>query len=380
MKIPILDLKVQYESIKDEIDSAVARVIKSQNFILSQEVDLLEDEISGYIGVKYAAGVASGTDALYIALRALDIGKGDSVITTPFTFFATCGAISIVGANPIFVDIEPDTYNIDPDKIEKLLRTTDPEKRAAIKAIIPVHLYGQCAQMDKIMKIANKHGLKVIEDAAQSIGAGLNGKQAANWGDVGILSFFPSKNLGGFGDGGMIVSNNKEIIDRVKRLRVHGSSDQYVHDEIGYNSRLDSIQAAVVRVKLKKLDKWIEERRKIASQYNSAFKSLGIKIPLLADKKRHTFHQYTIGVEKRDNFIKRLILNGIAARVYYPIPMHLQACYKELGYKKGDFPISEEASRKVISLPVYPELTSEEREYIIKNVREIAKNRDSDRF
>ncbi|NQT32915.1 MAG: DegT/DnrJ/EryC1/StrS family aminotransferase [Candidatus Omnitrophica bacterium] len=370
MEIPLLDLKAQYRSIKSEIDQVLSKVVESQYFILSGEVASLEKEVSDYCDVPSAAGVASGTDALILALRALGIGKGDAVITTPFTFFATAEAVSILGARPFFVDIDPGTYNIDPDKVEELLQNMDPGTRRTVKAIIPVHLYGQCADMARIMDIAKKYDLKVIEDSAQAIGATYKGKKAASFGDAGCLSFFPSKNLGGFGDGGMIVSPDASVIEEVKMLRVHGSKEMYIHEEIGYNSRLDSLQAAILRIKLKKLDAWLDARRSIAEKYNEAFAEMGIITPMVAEENTHTYHQYTIAVQDRDELLEHLDKNGIAARVYYPVPLHLQPCYKCLEYSIGSFPVSEEKAEKVLSLPVYSELTGEQIEYIIRTVKD----------
>ncbi len=369
MEIPLLDLQSQYQSMKREIDAAIKEVVDSQYFVLSKEVSSLEEEVASYTGVKYGAGVNSGTDALVIALRAAEIGAGDEVITSPFTFFATSESVSLLGAKPVFVDIDPETYNIDPEKIEEYLKTT----KSKVKAIIPVHIYGQCADMDRIMELAKKYDLKVIEDCAQSIGATYKGKKAGSFGDAGCFSFFPSKNLGGFGDGGMVVSNDKEIIEHTKSLRVHGSTKQYIHDEIAYNSRLDSLQAAILRVKLRKLDGWLAGRRNIAEKYNKAFSSVDIKVPSVGEGNVHTYHQYTIAVERRDELLKYLNDSGIAARVYYPVPLHIQPCYKELGYAKGSLPVAEEMSEKVISLPVYPELTEEKINYITKTVKDFFK-------
>jgi len=369
MNIPLLDLQAQYKSIKKDIDKAIARVVDSQCFILSDEVKDLEKEIAEYTGVSAAAGVASGTDALILALRALGIGKGDAVITTPFTFFASSESISILGARPVFVDIDPITFNIDPNKVEALLRNTHDSIRNTIKAILPVHLYGQCADMTRIMAIASKYGLDVVEDSAQAIGAVHKCKKAGSFGKAGCLSFFPSKNLGGFGDGGMIVSSDIPFIEEIKKLRVHGSVKQYVHEEIGYNSRLDSIQAAILRVKLRELDRWLEGRRAIAGRYNEAFAPLGIQLPVTGEGNTHTFHQYTIAVPEREKLMAHLEAKGVSARVYYPIPLHLQECNKDLGYKKGDFPVSEGLAQKVLSLPVYPELSEGEIEYIINVVK-----------
>ena len=385
MEIPLLDLQSQYQSMKREIDAAIKEVVDSQYFVLSKEVSSLEEEVASYTGVKYGAGVNSGTDALIIALRAAGIGMGDEVITSPFTFFATSEAVSLLGAKPVFVDIDPETYNIDPEKIEEYLESkvkSHPELFASrnfgagmskVKAIIPVHIYGQCADMDRIMELAKKYDLKVIEDCAQSIGATYKGKKAGSFGDAGCFSFFPSKNLGGFGDGGMVVSNDKEIIEHSRSLRVHGSTKQYIHDEVAYNSRLDSLQAAILRVKLRKLDGWLEGRRNIAEKYNKAFSGVDIKVPSVGEGNVHTYHQYTIAVEDRDNLLKHLNDSGIAARVYYPVPLHVQPCYKELGYAKGSLPVAEEMSEKVISLPVYPELIEEKINYITKTVKDFLK-------
>ena len=375
MEVPLLDLKEQYRSIKKEIDDVIQKVVESQYFILSKEVNSLEEEIAGYCGTAYASGVASGTDALILTLRALDIGEGDVVITTPFTFFATAEAISVLGATPFFVDIDPGTYNIDPDKIEEFMRNTTGEIRNRVKAILPVHLYGQCADMDRIMKIAEEYGLMVIEDCAQAIGAVYKGRKAGSFGNAGCMSFFPSKNLGGFGDGGMIVSSDKDLVSRLKTLRVHGSRQQYIHEEIGYNSRLDSLQAAILRIKLKKLDGWLEGRRAIAGNYDEELADAGIVTPKVSEGNEHTYHQYTIFTENRDEMLDHLNSKGIAARVYYPVPLHLQPCYKDLGRSIGSLPISEKAAESVLSLPVYPELSKEQVAYIIKTIKDFAARR-----
>ena len=375
MKVPLLDLKAQYQSIKKEIDAVVNGVIAEQYFILSKEVTSLESEIADYTGVPNAVGVASGTDAIILALRAIGIGEGDYVITTPFTFFATSESISILGAIPIFADINEETYNIDPGKIEEAIQNANDEVRRKIKAIIPVHLYGQCADMERIMEIAKKYDLKVVEDNAQAIGATFMGRQAGSFGNAGTLSFFPSKNLGGFGDGGMVISQDASLIDEIKKLRVHGSREQYIHEAIGMNSRLDSLQAAILRVKLKKLNEWIEQRGKIAARYDEAFAELPITTPKVAEGNNHTYHQYTIAVDNRDELLRHLNEKGIAARVYYPVPLHLQPCYKSLEYGIGSFPMSERVAEKVLSLPVYPELTDEKIKYIIQTVKDFIQER-----
>jgi dTDP-4-amino-4,6-dideoxygalactose transaminase len=375
MDIPLLDLKAQYQTIKNEINEVLGKVVESQYFILSPEVASLEKEVADYTGVPYAVGVASGTDAIILALKALGIGAGDMVITTPFTFFATAESVSILGAKPLFVDIEPDTYNIDPDKVEELLDKVEPRDKDKIKAIIPVHLYGQCADMTRIMEIAKKHGLKVVEDCAQAIGAVHNGRKAGSFGDAGCFSFFPSKNLGGFGDGGMVVTSDSVVAERIKKLRVHGSREQYVHDEIGYNSRLDSLQAAILRIKLRKLDEWFKGRQAIAAKYEEAFAPLGIETPKVTESNVHTYHQYTIALDDRNGLIHHLKEKGVAARVYYPVPLHLQPCYKGLEYSIGSFPVSEKMAERVVSLPVYPELSDEKVDYIIEAVRDFIKKK-----
>lgn len=376
MEIPLLDLKAQYQSIKSEIDEVLKKVIDSQYFILSQDVKAFETEVAAYTGVSFAAGVASGTDAIILALSAIGIGPGDLVITTSFTFFATAESISRLGAKPLFVDIDPETYNIDPGKIEDLLEAADEGTLDKIKAIVPVHLYGQCADMERIMAISEKYGIEVVEDCAQAIGAVYKGRRAGSFGKAGSFSFFPSKNLGGFGDGGMVASSDSSLIDRIKKLRIHGSSEQYIHDEIGYNSRLDSLQAAILRVKLKKLDEWFDARRAIAARYDEAFSGTGINIPKVAEGNVHTYHQYTVALDERNDFMQYLNDKGIAARVYYPVPLHLQPCYRDLKYSIGSLPVSESLSERVCSLPVYPELTEEKITYIILTVKDfMARNK-----
>lgn len=363
MKIPILDLTAQHKSIKFEIDAAIKRVIDSQHFILGPEVENFEKDVAAYCGTKYAVGVASGTDALILSLKALGIGPGDEVITTPFTFFATAESASLVGAKPVFVDINPKTYCINPELIEdKITKNT--------KAIIPVHIFGQCADMDRILEIAGINNLKVIEDAAQAMGATYKGKQAGSMGDTGALSFFPSKNLGGFGDGGMVITNNKEIADKIKMLRVHGSTIRYIHSAVGANSRLDALQAAILRVKLKHLDKWLEGRRNVAQYYNDNLKNIDALItPYTPPYNTHTYHLYVLRVmPSPDKLSKFLNDAGIEARTYYPVPLHLQECYKGLGYKKGDLKESESAASQTVSIPLFPELGDKNMSFIVDNV------------
>ncbi len=374
MKIPLLDLKAQYLTIKDEIRAAIDEVLESQHFILGPKVEELEHSIAAYSGAKYAVGVSSGSDALLVSLMAIDVKPGDEVITSPFTFFSTAGVISRLNAIPVFVDIDPITYNIDPQKIEPAI--TD-----KTKAIIPVHLFGQCADMDPIIEIAKSHNICVIEDAAQSIGAEYKGEKAGSIGNIGIFSFFPSKNLGGYGDGGMVVTNDQILYEKIKTLRVHGSKPKYYHKIVGGNFRLDALQAAILNVKLKHLDIWSQKRRENAGYYDKRFQEIGLKeksriktpepvYKMSGDKNYHIYNQYTIHSKKRDELQAFLKENGIGTEIYYPLPLHLQECFKDLGYKKGDLPASEEASSSVLSIPVYPELTPAQKDYIVQKISE----------
>jgi dTDP-4-amino-4,6-dideoxygalactose transaminase len=377
MKIPLLDLKAQYASIKKEIRAAVDEVFDSQYFILGPKVKELEQEIARYSETSYALGVSSGTDALLISLMALGIEPGDEVITTPFTFFSTAGVISRLNATPKFVDINPETFNMDPEKLESAITRRT-------KAIIPVHLFGQCADMDPIIDIASRHGLPVIEDAAQSIGSQYTHKKAGSMGEFGIFSFFPSKNLGGAGDGGMVTTKDSALYDKLEVLRVHGARAKYFHKIVGGNFRLDALQAAVLLVKLKFLDSWSEKRRKNAAFYNKLFTQSGliekgiIKTPVEAykdsgDRNYHIYNQYTLRTRSRDELREYLKEQGVSTAVYYPVPLHLQDCFKDLGYLKGDFPEAEKASGSVISLPIYPELTNAQQEYIVERVKNFYK-------
>jgi len=393
MKIPLVDLKAQYDSIKEEIDQAISRVIERSEFILGSEVEALEEEMASYLGVKYAAGVASGTEALQLALLACGIQRGDEVITTPFTFISTAEAITQCGATPIFVDIDPKTYNIDPQKLADLLekkffrQSPVTSHYSPVKAILPVHLYGQPAEMDTISELAKKYNLKVIEDCAQSLGAIYYSHQSTNsrnsrdsrnsgvrvgtLGQAGCLSFFPSKVLGAYGDGGMVVTNNPEIAEKVKMLRNHGCKEKYYHLIPGFNSRLDSLQAAILRVKLKHLDEWIEMRREKAILYSQLLSEIeGTEPPFEAPYSYHIFNYYTVRLNNselnRNKLRKYLSSQGIATAVYYPLSLHLQGVYKPLGYKLSDFPESERAQEEVLSLPMYPELAEEHIEKIVK--------------
>jgi len=363
MKVPLLDLKAQYDPIKGELTSAIRDVMEKSSFILGPFVEKLERDIAAYSGAKYGIGVASGTDALLLSLRASGIDTGDEVITSSYTFFATAGSISRLGAKPVFVDIDLKTYNILPSLIEsKITKKT--------KAIIPVHLYGQCSDMNPILAIAAKHNLKVIEDAAQAIGAEYEGRKAGSMGDTGCLSFFPSKNLGGCGDGGMVLTNDDGIAEKIRVLRVHGSKPKYYHSIVGYNSRLDSLQAAILSVKFKYLDGWSEARRKNAQRYDNLFKGTGIVTPYITPANKSVYNQYVIRVEKRDDLQKFLKEKGVETALYYPLPLHLQKCYENLGYKEGDLPESEKAAKETIAIPVYPELTEGQQKYVVDSIKE----------
>lgn len=352
--IPMLDLRAQYASIEEEIHSAIDEVLETQHFILGRNVDALETEIATYCGRRFAVGVASGTDALILALRAAGIGPGDEVLLPSFSFIATADAVSLLGATPVFVDIQPDTFCLDPRKLaEKMTPHT--------RAIIPVHLYGQSAEMEPILLFVREHGLKVIEDNAQAIGATYRGKRTGSMGDFGCLSFFPSKNLGGYGDGGMILTDSEEACRRLRSLRNHGNAKKYVSDEQGWNSRLDELQAAILRVKLRHLDKWCAARRANAARYDSLLRNVpAVVVPQVAGWGEHVFHQYTIRVQRRDHVANFLAGEKIASMVYYPVPIHLQPIYNHLGYHSGDLPESERAASDVLSLPVYPELTEDQ--------------------
>ena len=362
MKIPLADLKAQYLSIKNDIDEAIWRTIENTQFILGPEVKALERNIASYIGVKHAVGVASGTDALLISLMACGIGPGDEVITTPFTFIATSETINRCGAVPVFIDIDPETFNINTTKIEsKINRKT--------RAILPVHLYGQTAQMDDILHLARKYNLKVVEDCAQAFGAAYRGKKVGSIGDVGCFSFFPSKLLGAYGDGGMVVTDDGKIAETAEMVRNHGGKDKYFVTVHGFNSRLDSLHAAILQVKLKYIDEWIDKRRQQARLYFELFNTIrGIHVPEVASGSYHVFNYYTIRATERDKLQKHLNSKGIATAIYYPLPLHLQEIYKPLGYKVGSFPESERAAKEVLSLPMYPELEDKDIEYIAEQI------------
>jgi dTDP-4-amino-4,6-dideoxygalactose transaminase len=358
--IPILDLTEQYSRIRDEVEAAMRRVAESGSYILGPEVKELEKEVSAYCDCRFGVGVASGTDALYLALRALRIGNGDEVITSPFSFIATAEAIALVGARPVFVDIDPSSNNIDPRKIKAVITSRT-------KAIIPVHLYGLPCEMASIMEIAGECRLAVVEDCAQAIGATYRGKKVGSFGAVGCLSFFPSKNLGCLGDGGMVVTNDEVLAERVEYLRRHGGKTKYHHEELGVNSRLDELQAAVLRVKLRHLETWTEARREVAHRYSRAFEGRpGIVVPEEDPESRSVFHQYTVHLKNRDNVSTLLKTAGIQTMVYYPVPLHLQTVFAGLGYERGSFPESERSAGTCLSLPMFPELKDEEQKIVIE--------------
>ena len=361
MRVPILDLKVQYAAIKDEITRAINKVCESQAFALGPAVEEFERNVAAYCNSEHAIGVSSGTDALLVSLMALGIKPGDEVITTPFSFFATAGCIIRVGARPVFVDVDPDSYNIDPALIEEKIT----EKT---RAIVPVHLFGQLARMEAITEIAKRHNLAVIEDAAQAIGASRSGTLAGNFGDCGCFSFYPTKNLGGFGDGGLVTTNSDLLADDIRTLRDHGQKPRYFYKVIGGNFRLDGIQGAVLNVKLKYLDDWNEKRRQNAALYDSLFVDSPVGTPAIDSGNVSIYHQYTITASGRDKLQKYLADNDIGSAVFYPKPLHLQDCFKELGYKQGDMPVAERLCNEVLSLPVYPELSQEEIEYVAGTV------------
>lgn len=370
MNIPLVDLKIQYKNIKKEINKAVLNIIKKGNFILGENVELLEKEIAKYTGCKFAVGCASGTDALILSLRAVGIKAGDEVITSPFTFFATATSITSTGATPVFVDIDEKTYNINCDLIEeKITKKT--------KAIIPVHIFGQMADMEKINEIAKKYNLKIIEDACQSIGAQQKWKntsdklyKAGGVGDTGCFSFFPSKNLGGYGDGGIVTTNDFDIAEKIRMLRVHGSKKRYYHDMLGYNSRLDEIQAAILRVKLRYLNIWNKKRQENAKYYNKKFSKYNLPVipPYCKEGNRHIYNCYVVRVKDRDKLSEFLKKEGISTLIHYPVPLHLQPALSFLKYKVGDFPVTEKVCNEVLSLPMYPELTHAQIDFIVDKI------------
>ena len=349
MQIPLVDLKAQYLSIKKEIDEAIQRVLNKCNFIMGDEVKEFEEELASFCSAKYAVGVSSGTDALLLALKAINIQPGDEVITVPNTFIATTEAITMAGGKIKFVDIDEETFNIDTNKIEPAITNK-------ARAILPVHLYGQPANMDPIIDLAKKYNLKVIEDAAQAHGAEYNNKRVGALGNIGIFSFYPGKNLGAYGDAGAVVTNDPDISNKIAMLRNHGRTKKYEHEYEGYNCRLDTLQAAILRVKLKYINSWNEARRNHASSYRKLLQNTDIILPTEQKDNKHIYHIFAVRVADRDNLLNKLKNEGIGAGIHYPIPLHLQPAYRYLGYKAGDFPITEKCAREIISLPMYPEL------------------------
>lgn len=361
--IQLVDLVAQYHSIKQEIDDAVHATLESGHFILGPAVVKFEESIAAYLGVKFAIGLASGTDALVLALRALNIGAGDEVIIPAYTFFATAGTVMSVGAKPVIVDIDPSTYEIDVTRTEEKITPNT-------KAIIPVHLYGHPADMDPILEIAQKHSLKVIEDNAQAFGATYKGRKTGSLGEIGCLSFFPTKNLGAFGDGGMVVTNDPALAERMRMLRTHGWKKKYYSEEVGYNSRLDAMQAAILQAKLPHVDEWNEKRRAIAARYSEKLTAPGVTVPVECDWGTHVYHLYIIRVARRDEMQSFLKQKAIASEVYYPLPPHLSIPCQTFGYREGDFPQAEKAANETLALPLYPELTVEQQDRVINAVKE----------
>jgi dTDP-4-amino-4,6-dideoxygalactose transaminase len=366
MNVPLLDLKLQYTSLQDEIQTVLKAVCAEQNFILGPHVQKLEETLAKFIGTDYAIGVASGSDALLLSLMEAGIQPGDEVVTVPFTFFASTGVISRLQARPVFVDVTPETLNLDPACLAEKLTPS-------IKAILPIHLFGQCANMEAILQVADKQKIPVIEDACQAIGASRNGIQAGAFGRTGCFSFFPSKNLGGFGDGGLIATRDSSIAERLRLLRVHGSRSEYHHHLIGMNSRLDAIQAAVLQVKFQHLTKWTANRQNNAALYRRLFQECHVDerltLPVVGPGNVHVYNQFTIRTPQRDELSAYLTQRGIGNRIYYPVPLHLQECYRSLGYQKGDFPVSEQLSQEVLSLPIYPELTPDQLQYVVDTIK-----------
>jgi dTDP-4-amino-4,6-dideoxygalactose transaminase len=383
MEVPLLDLRAQYATIKDKVRAAVDEVFESQRFILGAHVDALEKEVAQLCGAKFAVGVASGTDALLLSLKALGVGPGDSVITAPFTFFATAGTIVNLGARPIFVDINDAGYAMDPERLSSFLvrectynlttrRLVHKTSNTTIKALVPVHLYGQCADMDEILAVAQRYDLPVVEDACQALSANYKGRSAGAIGDLGCFSFFPSKNLGGAGDGGMVISSNPQLAEKVRLLRTHGAHPKYYHAIVGFNSRLDELQAAVLRVKLPYLRQWSESRHENAIRYGEGFEEAGllssITTPSILPDRSHIFHQYVIRCKERDPLQAFLKARGIGTEIYYPVSLHEQECFRYLGYSAADLPRSHAASKETLALPIYPELTEEQRSYVVRSI------------
>jgi dTDP-4-amino-4,6-dideoxygalactose transaminase len=377
--VPLLDLKAQFAPLREEINQAIQEVVEAQAFVLGPTVERLEKEVADYVGSDHAVGCASGTDALILSLAAAGVGEGDQVLTSPFSFFSSASCAYKVGARPAFADIDPNTFNLDPAAVEQSI---GPKTRA----LLPVHIFGQCAEMDALSEIGERCGIPVIEDAAQALSASYRSRKrnatlkAGALGTLGCFSFFPTKNLGGFGDGGMVTTSDDGLAERVRLLRVHGGQQMYHHRWVGWNSRLDALQAAVLRVKLPRLDTWSAGRAANADRYDSLFQQSGltergaVRTPARADNCIHIFNQYTLRVERREALREHLKSAGIGHSVYYPVPLHLQECFAELGYKKGDLPVAEQASEEVVSLPVFPELTRAQQERVVSAVADFYKS------
>lgn len=365
LQVPLLDLRAQYADIKADVDQAIHRVLDGTRFIGGPEVAGLEEEIARYCASPHAIGCASGTDALLLALRALDVGPGDEVVTSAFSFFASAGAVANVGARPVFVDVDPRTFNLDAHRLEAAITPLT-------KAVVAVHLFGQCCDLTAVQAVCDKHRLYLIEDAAQAIGAEWEGRRAGSVGDVGCFSFFPSKNLGAAGDGGMVTARDAALADRVRLLREHGAKPKYHHALVGTNSRLDALQAAILRVKLRHLDRWSEKRAKNAALYDQLFEGARLTRPYRDARARHIYNQYVIRVPERDAMRQHLADRGIGTEIYYPVPLHLQQCFSPLGYRQGDMPQSEAAANEVLALPIYPELTEEQIRYVATCARDFA--------
>jgi dTDP-4-amino-4,6-dideoxygalactose transaminase len=378
--VPLLDLRRQYEALRAELLAAIERVCASQQYILGPEVEALEREVAQFCGASEAIGCASGTDALWLALAAAGIQSGDQVLTTPFSFFASASAIIRAGARPVFADIDPSTFNLDPAQVESFLRSAGREK---LRALLPVHLYGQCADMDRFQQLAKEFHLVVIEDAAQAIGARWGKRRAGSMGISAAFSFYPTKNLSAYGDAGMATTNDLEMAAHMRRLRNHGSPQRYVHEEFGWNSRLDAIQAAILRVKLKYIEKWNDDRRAHAARYDQLFKEAGlvsegnspensgpIRLPITSKQAHHVFHQYAVRAYRREELREFLTARKISTEIYYPIPLHLQPCFVYLGYREGDFSQAERAAKEVLALPMFPELTDDEQQMVVQSIAE----------
>jgi dTDP-4-amino-4,6-dideoxygalactose transaminase len=374
--IPQLDLSRQYELLRDDVLKAIERVCASQQFILGPEVAALEQEICAFLGVAETVGCSSGTEALWLALVACDLQPGDQVVTTPFSFFASASAIVRAGGRPVFVDVDPRTLNISPELLERKLAASD-----GVRAVLPVHLYGQCSEMEKMESLSRAHEIALIEDAAQAFGAAWQGRKAGSWGDAAAFSFYPTKNLSAYGDAGCVTTNKKPLAERMRRLRNHGGRERYFHDEIGWNSRLDAIQAAVLRVKLKHIDDWNEGRRQHAGSYQRLLSEAGLlagtpgkpaPVQLLDTLKpaTHIYHQFVVRAQRRDQLRAFLSERGVGSEIYYPLPLHLQKCFAYFGYSGGDFPEAERAAREVLALPMFPELTEDEQDYVVEAIAE----------